>query len=154
MPIIADYVQEKTDDTSLVDALFGLTNKHGRPFNPSIDLNPILYCGLINNLPLGCMTQNILELWKFDDVRIGELTKEDILRSLNTTKISPTSGHDTDFVQLLGGVTRNSSGHIVSATSMLSHWMVYVNFTDVDHDIIGNSAGTEDWVIISLDNHF
>lgn len=92
------------------------------------------------------MSQNLLELWKFDEVRIKALSKEDIILAINRTTVSPTTGHDTDFVQLLGGIQRNSSGHIVAASSLLTHWMVYVNFSDVDHSKIGNAAGTEDWV--------
>lgn len=34
----------------------------------------------------------------------------------------------------------------MNTTGILSHWMVYVNFSNVNHDKVGNSAGTEDWV--------
>ena len=148
IPIVAEYTVPPDDassnETSLIDALF--QSHSDRPFNPSIDLPSFLYCPIVEALPLGCMTQNILELWKFDDVRIRNLTQDAIINDLNTKKISPTSGHETDFTQLLGGIERNSTGHIVSAKSILSHWMVYVNFSNVDHDKIGNAAGTEDWV--------
>lgn len=92
------------------------------------------------------MSQNILDLWKFNNTVIQNVSKDEILLALNTTTISPSSGHETDFVHLLGGVQRNKSGHIISASSLLTHWMVYVNFTAVDHEKIGNLAGTEDWV--------
>lgn len=119
---------------------------HKRPFNPSVDLDPAIYCSIINNLPMGCLQQNMMELWLFDEVKAGLLNKEDILRKLNTTSVSPFSGHESNFVNLLGGVQRNSTGHIVSAKTIMSYWMVYVNFSNVDHDITGNMAGTEDWV--------
>lgn len=117
-----------------------------KPFDPSVHLFSSIYCGIINSLPLGCYMENILELWKFDAEQIDNLTKEDVLNTLSTTKISPTTGHETDFVHLLGGIERNSTGHIVSAKSLLTHWMVYINFSTVDHDKNGNIAGTEDWV--------
>lgn len=130
---------------TLLDTL--LTVGSQRPFNPSVDLLPVFFCSIVDNLPLGCMSQNLLELWRFDETRIRALTKDDILRDINSTTISPTTGHETDYVHLLGGIRRNSSGHIVGASSLLTHWMVYVNFTEVDHTKIGNAAGTEDWVI-------
>lgn len=120
--------------------------KPSKPFNPSVDLNPTVYCGIIESLPMGCLMQNLLEIWRFDENIIGNLTKQDILNAINLTTISASSGHDSDFVGLLGGIKRNSSGHIISATALMSHWMVYLNFSMVDHDTTGNDAGTEDWV--------
>lgn len=158
IPIIADLPEDpskrkKTAEStsaapSLLDTL--LSAGRNRPFNPSVDMMPLLFCSIIDNLPLGCMSQNLLELWKFDEVRIEALSKDDILRAINHTTVSPTTGHDTDFVQLLGDIRRNSTGHIVAASSLLTHWMVYVNFTEVDHSKIGNAAGTEDWVSVDL----
>lgn len=146
IPFIADYVtepkNEKTNSTDFMEDLLGLN----RPFNPSVDAPSALYCMIVNSLPRGCMTQNMLELWKFDTDRIANLSVNDVLNALATTTISPTSGHDTDFTQLLGGIQRNASGHIVAASSLLTHWMVYVNFSAVDHDKTGNLAGTEGWV--------
>lgn len=153
IPIIADLPEDpsknrkstdSSDRTNLFDALFG--GGRNRPFNPSVDMLPLLFCSVIDNLPLGCMSQNILELWKFDEVRIKALTRDDIILAINQTTVSPTTGHESDFVQLLGGIRRNSSGHIVGASSLLTHWMVFVNFTNVDHTKVGNAAGTENWV--------
>lgn len=122
--------------------------KPPKPFDPSVDLNPTIYCGIIENLPMGCLMQNILEIWNFDENIIANLTKEDIINALNVTTISASSGHESDFVSLLGGIKRNSTGHIISATALKSHWMVYINFLNIDHNKIGNDAGTEDWVSV------
>lgn len=118
----------------------------GRPFNPSVDVAPFIFCAIVESLPIGCMLQNLLELWNFDEDTIKHLTKEDILNALNTTQHSLTTGHEAHFDRLLGGITRNETGHIVAATGLLTNWMVYVNFSNVNHDKVGNSAGTEDWV--------
>lgn len=144
--MIVDYISTNKNPT-LVDTLLGF-DRSSRPFEASVDINPNLYCAVYNNLPMGCMSENILDLWKFNNTAIEHLTKENILVALNTTTISLSSGHETDFVHLLGGVQRNVNGSIVSATSLLTKWMVYVNFTAVDHDKTGNIAGTEDWVCI------
>lgn len=121
-----------------------------KPFNPSVDLNPTVYCGIIENLQMGCLMENLLEIWNFDENIIGNLTKSDILDAINSTTISAASGHESNFVGLLGGIKRNSSGHIISATALMSHWMVYLNFSNIDHDKTGNAAGTEDWVCVDF----
>lgn len=115
------------------------------PYNPSVDVPKFIFCGIVNSLKTGCFIQNILELWNFDPHIIGELSKEDILTAIHSTNISSTTGHETPFENLLGGITRNETGHIVKATGLLAHWMIYINFLEVDHDKVGNSAGTEDW---------
>lgn len=117
-----------------------------RPFNPSVDIAPFIFCAVVESLPIGCMIQNILELWDFDEDTIKQLTKQDILNALNTTRYSLTTGHEVHFENLLGGIVRNETGHIVAAKSLLTNWMVYVNFSNVNHDKVGNAAGTEDWV--------
>lgn len=117
-----------------------------RPFNPSVDVSPFIFCAIVESLPVGCMIQNLLEIWNFDEDTIENLTKQDILNALNTTRNSATTGHEANFERLLGGVIRNETGHIVAATGLLANWMVYVNFSSVNHDKVGNSAGTEDWV--------
>lgn len=88
---------------------------------------------------------NILEMWDFDADKLDTMSKADILDHIARTNISATTGHERAFDRLLGGIKRNSTGHIVSATGLLSHWMVYVNFSNVNHDKLGNAAGTEDW---------
>lgn len=34
----------------------------GRPFNPSVDVAPFIFCAIVESLPIGCMMQNILEV--------------------------------------------------------------------------------------------
>lgn len=55
-------------------------------------------------------------------------------------------GRFKNYKELVGGVIRNETGHIVTAKSLQNFWMVLVNFTTVDMDKIGNNAGTADWV--------
>lgn len=117
-----------------------------RPYNPVVDVSPIIFCAAVEALPIGCMAQNILELWDYDKETIKHLTKQDILNALNTTRNSLTTGHEVHMEDLLGGITRNETGHIVAATGLLTNWMVYVNFSNIDHDKVGNTMGTEDWV--------
>lgn len=131
--------------TTLAERLHRM-RRTNRPFNPSVDVPSLIFCAMVDALPIGCMIQNLLELWNFDEYRIKHLTKQDILNAMYKTNISQTTGHETNFERLLGGVTRNETGHIVAAKGLLAHWMVYVNFANVNHDKVGNAAGTEDWV--------
>ena len=133
------------DEFFIDDSEVNKTKKKKHPFNPSVDLDPKFYCSIINNLQTGCMHENLLELWKFDENKIDTLTTEDIVDKLNKTKISPVTGHDINYVHLLGGIERDEEGRIVKAKALLSLWMLYVNFSDVNSDKIGNVAGTEDW---------
>ncbi|XP_058455375.1 NPC intracellular cholesterol transporter 1-like [Malaya genurostris] len=152
VPLIAEYTansRRKRDSAIATDTSRTSTGHSKKPkpfFNPSVDLPSFMYCPMIERLPVGCMEFSILELWKFDREVIAQLTKEQIVDKLNKTKISPVTGHTVDYSELLGGIERDWSGHIVTATSLQSNWMVHVNYTEVDHDISGNMAGTEDWV--------
>lgn len=154
IPNIADFTENEGNrrkrevrDSNLI--LSNLANQLHRitrnehPFNPSVDLPPFIFCSIVETLPIGCMINNFLELWNFTDV--SKLTKQEILNALHTTHTSQTTGHEANFERLLGGVTRNETGHIVAAKGLLTHWMVYVNFLKVNHDKVGNNMGTEDW---------
>lgn len=55
-------------------------------------------------------------------------------------------GNLKSYEGLLGGIKKNSSGHIVAATSLHSFWMTNVNFSAIDMDKSGNTAGTAEWV--------
>lgn len=57
------------------------------------------------------------------------------------------------YERLLGGVTRNGTGHIIAAKSLTSFWMTHVNFSAVDMDKTGNMAGTAEWVPLRLREH-
>lgn len=142
IPIVAEVADQSRRRRSIgVKSKDYYDSKKG--FNPSVHLPSFLFCAIVEALPNGCMIQNLLELWNFDEKKIGHLTKQDILNALHSTNISLTTGHESNFERLLGEVTRNETGHIVAAKGLLTHWMVYVNFSNVNHDQIGNSAGTE-----------
>ncbi|XP_055549152.1 patched domain-containing protein 3-like [Wyeomyia smithii] len=149
VPLIAEYTantRRKREDLSNGTTTTKRPKKSKPFFNPSVDLPSFMYCPMIDKLPIGCMEFSILELWKYDRDVIAQLTKEQIVEKLNKTKISPVTGHTVDFTELLGGVERDWSGRIVSASSVKTNWMLHVNFSEVDLDVSGNIAGTEDWV--------
>lgn len=51
-----------------------------------------------------------------------------------------------NYEDLLGGIVRNETGHIIKATAIQNYWFVFVNFSAVDIDKTGNLAGTAIWV--------
>jgi hypothetical protein len=59
---------------------------------------------------------------------------------------SPSTGHDTDFVKFLGGIHKNSTGHIVSATSLLVQFPVNNTITEIHNQSEFNFFGNKDWV--------
>lgn len=58
---------------------------------------------------------------------------------------SPIFGNLKNYEDLLSGIVRNETGHIIAATSLQTYWMVTVNLTAVDMDKAGNYGGTADW---------
>lgn len=121
-----------------------MTNKTG--YDPGIHLPTQLYCSVLNSLPKGCLLLSIMDIWEFNSTLIKSQTKEQIVQKINSVNLSPTLGHPMNFSELLGGIKRDSKGRIISAKVVKTLWMVYINFTEVNMDEMGNDAGTADWV--------
>lgn len=133
--------------------------------DPSVDLNAATYCSFVEAmLEKDCFVNSILELWNFNKRKIQNLTKDDIINKINVFKekylqftllkqffkqnnFSPMFGNLKRYEALLGGVTKNASGHIVAAKSLHNFWMTHVNFSAIDMDKSGNMAGTAEWVL-------
>ncbi|CAH1968010.1 unnamed protein product [Acanthoscelides obtectus] len=112
--------------------------------DPSIQMDPALYCSFVEAMKKECYTRSILELWNFNRKKIRSLTKNDIVNQLNNYD-SNYFGKLKDINGLLGGITRNETGHIISATAIQNFWYLTINFSAVDMDKSGNMAGTADW---------
>lgn len=120
-------------------------NALNKLLEPLMNFDMKNYCEMVESLPKGCMRENFLELWKSNRERIQNLSKEDIISKLNRTEYSPETGHAANFVSMLGQVAKDSDGKIISAKSLISSWMLHINFSEVDSTKSGNNAGTEDW---------
>ncbi|XP_012277328.1 Niemann-Pick C1 protein isoform X2 [Orussus abietinus] len=114
-------------------------------FEPAVHAPSDLYCEMVNSFPSACLVLSILDIWEYNSTFIAQQTKNDIIWKFNSQSISPTLGHPINFAELLGGITRDSSGRIISAKAVKTMWMVHVNFTTVNMDKIGNDIGTADW---------
>jgi hypothetical protein len=124
------------------------TTQRNHTFEPVVDLDSDLFCGLFNQLSLVCYQQNLLALWNYDGAAVQNLTLEAVIDKLNKTTINPTTGHSIDFVKALGGVRRNGAGVVLSATSLLLNFPVNNTIQEIREydkfDIFGN----KDWVRI------
>ncbi|KAK6641750.1 hypothetical protein RUM44_013465 [Polyplax serrata] len=118
----------------------------GLQFDPSLLIGYSRYCSIVNNLPKLCLEVNLGQLWNNNEREISSLDLEDVVEALHDTKVSPVYGHPTDFKSLLGDVVKDKRGRIISAGSLLSVWLTHVNYSQVNMDETGNSAGTSDMV--------
>ncbi|GLV43096.1 Patched-related [Carabus blaptoides fortunei] len=125
-------------------------------FDPSV-WNSDYYCQIIESLIKECYQRSILEIFKYDSNILRNMTNEDIINYVNVVDISPVTGHPVNYTELLGGIRRNSTGHIISAQVVLSFYYAEVNFTAVEMDKTGNDFGTGDWVtesVLKWENEF
>lgn len=90
------------------------------------DLPRNVYCDLVTTLNSKCVMTSLLEMFRYDEDNIRTTTTQEILRAVNELERSPWFGYDRDFSSLLGGITRNASGHIISAQTALMVWSVTV----------------------------
>nr|XP_022901687.1 protein patched homolog 1-like [Onthophagus taurus] len=102
-------------------------------------------CDLLDVISNGCYEQNILDLWDFHGNGLKDITKEDILHKVNTYKMHPIFKNMKKYEDLFSGVTKNATGHIVSAKALHTMWMLHVNFSAIDINEAGNTVGTADW---------
>jgi len=85
-----------------------------------------IYCDLVNTLNEKCLQTSLLEIWKYREELINSASQQEILDAVNLLVRSPWYGYDVDYSNLLGGIMRNSSGHIVGAKSAQMVWVVEV----------------------------
>ena len=90
--------------------------------DPSIEFYPKKYCDIVKDVTQPtCLETSIAELWAKDGNftnqktkdKIANATKQDILDIINTKKFSEIFLFEKDFTALLGGITKNSSNHII-----------------------------------------
>ena len=66
------------------------------------------------------------EMWRFEKEHIETTTQQEILDAVNLLDKSPWFGYGTNYSRLLGGVERNSTGHIVSARVAQMFWRLEI----------------------------
>lgn len=64
--------------------LLRMIEDNSTKLDPSTQMNPALYCSFVEAMKKECYTKSLLELWNFKEKQINSLTKEDIIRKINT----------------------------------------------------------------------
>ena len=106
-------------------------------YQDTIDSLPAkIYCDLVNTLNSKCLESSILEIWQYREDLINTATQQEIIDAVNLLVRSPWYGYDKDFSKTLGGIKRNSTGHIVAPKSELIMF-----FSDFDDDGVDKSKG-------------
>ncbi|CAK9806362.1 Patched domain-containing protein 3 [Anthophora quadrimaculata] len=147
VPVISGIVHRKKRSKSL-DDFFDIEPEvqiNKTKFEPAVHADSELYCNIVNNLPKACLLNSILDIWEYDTNFILQKTTEEIIKDVNTVKVSPTLGHPLNFTELLGGIKKDEKGRIISARAIKTQWAVHINFSEVDMDNFGNDVGTADW---------
>lgn len=124
------------------------TNETDIAFDPSFHWNAATFCRMVDAMDKECYVNSILDLWGHNNRKLAKLTKEDILNKINTNEYSLVLGRLKNYRSLIGGLSYNSSGHIIGAKSLQIIWFSDLNFTTIDMDKIGNNAGTADWASV------
>jgi len=85
-----------------------------------------IYCDLVTTLNEKCILTNLLEIWQYNEDYIRTTTQQEIIDAVNVLTKSPWFSYDVDYSSLLGGIERNSSGHIISAKTAQMVWKLKV----------------------------
>ena len=65
-------------------------------------------------------------MWRYDKELIMSTTQQEILDAVNNLSKSPWYGYNHDYTSILGGVTRNASGHVVGARVAQVFWRLEI----------------------------
>jgi len=135
-----DYETEETEDKRNTSN----TVKPPKPKAETVNkesilegLPPDIYCDLVATLDKRCYEQSLLEIWDFDHDIIFNLTQADILDAVNTLTVSPWFWSAHNYSVDLGGMWRNSSGHIIGAKAVWVQLLVNVPTDSIKVDAGG-----------------
>jgi len=85
-----------------------------------------IYCDLVETLNEKCQQLSLLEIWRFKEHLIESVTQQEILDAVNILNKSPWFGYGANYSGTLGGITYNSSGHVVGAKTAQIVWVLEV----------------------------
>lgn len=110
----------------------------------SVNDNQKNFCKMLTKIPSDCLQESILEIFKFNAENIPSTTEE-ILEILHETNVSPYSGMQKNFTEYLAGVKRDNNGMIISATSILSSYKIFGNYSEIHPDKVFAESGLGSW---------
>ena len=71
---------------------------------------------------------------------MDNLTQEDIIRNINVGNTSGIFLIEKNFHKFLGGIERNSSGHIIGAKATYINWFSEANLTAAFHEKLSDPS--------------
>jgi hypothetical protein len=108
---------------------YGTKAKENKSESSGPDLPRDIYCDLVTTLNSKCLVASLLEMWRYDEELIMSAGQQEIIDAVNLLSRSPWFGYDRNFTKLLGGIRRNSTGHIVAAETSQMLWSIKVGYT-------------------------
>jgi len=95
-------------------------NDDGEDYTPKVERKEPpadIRCGIVKRLRKKCLQNNLLEIWRYKEDLINTTTPQEILEAINNLDRNPWTSYGQDFAAMLGGITRNASGHVIGAQS-------------------------------------
>lgn len=130
----ADYSNER-EDVELVQVikpkvrinyeLYGKKNNTG-PKKSIKQLPRDIKCGIVTRLPEKCLQSSLLEIWRYKEDLIYSATQQEIIDAVNLLETSPWFSFRMNYTSQLGGIVRNSTGHIIAAKGAQMYWNIAV----------------------------
>ncbi|XP_071520862.1 patched domain-containing protein 3-like [Panulirus ornatus] len=112
----------------------------------SLAIDKSVYYHFYSRIPTACLELSILEMWGYDSGSFDALTDQDVVNAINTVNMTVTYSYPMNFTEFLGGVTRNSTGHVTGARSAFAQLVMRINREMIDLNAITNSAGLSEEV--------
>jgi len=130
----ADYSNER-EEVELVQVikpkvrinyeLYGKKNNTG-PKKSIKQLPRDIKCGIVTRLPEKCLQSSLLEIWRYKEDLIYSATQQEIIDAVNLLETSPWFSYRMNYTSQLGGIVRNSTGHIIAAKGAQMYWNIAV----------------------------
>eukprot|EP00095_Tigriopus_kingsejongensis_P003657 maker-scaffold11_size778918-snap-gene-1.12 protein:Tk03657 transcript:maker-scaffold11_size778918-snap-gene-1.12-mRNA-1 annotation:"hypothetical protein DAPPUDRAFT_306990" len=128
---------DESDDFAAIKSGAGV----GKAFDPSVVFYPEQYCPIVEAMPMACFEMSILEMFaqggQFTpkvEATIHNLDQEELITAVNTIGQSGIFLRERDFSKYLGGIQRNSTGHIVGAKATFIRWFGRANISEIQNE--------------------
>ncbi|CAG0884074.1 unnamed protein product, partial [Cyprideis torosa] len=122
--------------------------------------NREMYCQTAESLPQACYERSLLELLHpghpgEECIDISTITQKDILDRINGNNQSLWFNSYYDFIDLLGGISRDKNQRIVGARAAKMIWVLQINESFVDEDVgTGEVLGGSDQLSMEWEEMF
>lgn len=70
----------------MMKSLTSKSNKTKGEYDPSVDMPASMYCSFVESFKQTCFQNSILQFWNYNEKKIKQTTKQDILNKLDKYK--------------------------------------------------------------------